>query len=45
MKRSYNSNPLIVKVKKKFTKREIIEMQKQEEFLRKNRNGVFGSTH
>jgi hypothetical protein len=35
-------NDLIVR-EKKLTKKQIKEMQEREEFLRKNRNGVFGN--
>ena len=30
---------------KKLTKKQMREMMEREEFLRKNRNAVFGSTH
>ena len=34
-----------MKTKNKLTKKQIKELQEREEFLRKNRNGVFGSIH
>ena len=34
-----------MKTKKRLTKKQMKEAQEREEFLRKNRNGVFGSIY